>query len=142
MKIDDTESAFFWRHVVMGPNGCWVWTGVMHPRGYGWAKRNVLAHRWIYEHMVGPIPAGLCIDHLCRNRRCQNPAHMEPVTLAENTRRGGNAIKTHCPVGHPYSMDNTYIEPDGIARRCRACARELDRQPHRLSSYRRAQKAS
>ncbi|MEU5322933.1 HNH endonuclease signature motif containing protein [Streptomyces sp. NPDC021056] len=102
----------------------------------------VLAHRYAWELLREPIPAGLVIDHLCRNRRCVNPGHLEVVTLAENTRRGFgistfNALKTHCPQGHPYSVENTYIHPRNSARICRACARERDRKPHRLMKNRR-----
>ena len=79
-----------------------------------------LAHRVAYELQVGPIPVGLQLDHLCRVRSCVNPAHLEPVTSAENTRRGLRAMKTHCPQGHPYAGENLLIRPTG-QRRCRTC---------------------
>lgn len=105
---------------------CWIWRAGRTKQGYGGfhpAKgQMVLAHRWAYEFLIAPIPPGLCLDHLCRTRRCVNPWHLEPVTLAENTRRGGNAIKTHCPAGHPYGP-NPYRCPRGT-RRCRECVRE------------------
>jgi hypothetical protein len=74
--------------------GCWEWIGTCQSNGYGAfavAGKTLRAHRWAYEHFVGPIPVGLTIDHLCRNRTCVNPEHMEPVTSAENTRRGVEA---------------------------------------------------
>lgn len=72
---------------------CWVWTPPLRPDGYGqfWVAskgRAIVAHRWSYEHHVGPIPEGLTLDHLCRNRSCVNPTHLEPVTRGENVRRG------------------------------------------------------
>lgn len=73
---------------------CWIWRGWNSANGYGKVKiggRAHMAHRAIYECLVGPIPAGRVLDHLCRNRACCNPAHMEPVTVRENTRRG-NAV--------------------------------------------------
>ena len=74
---------------------CWVWTGSRTGAGYGqvWSRRgNRGVHRIVYEQLVGPIPDGLVIDHLCRNRSCCNPAHLEPVTMAENVRRGLNGV--------------------------------------------------
>ncbi|HEY8766071.1 MAG TPA: HNH endonuclease signature motif containing protein [Dehalococcoidia bacterium] len=76
--------------------GCWPWTGVIHPLGYGHVNipgtRNPqMAHRASYEFFVGPIPDGLELDHLCRNRGCVNPSHLEPVTHLENVRRGAAA---------------------------------------------------
>lgn len=110
--------------------GCWVWRGDLTPDGYGrfWARgKNVAAHRWSYEHFVGPIPEGLQIDHLCCVRRCVNPAHLEAVTCRENLHRGDtlnarNARKTHCKHGHEFTEANTLINSDG-ERVCRACRR-------------------
>lgn len=110
-------------------DGCWEWTGSRRPDGYGQIHvggKNRRAHRVVYELMVGPIPEGLTIDHLCRNRACCRPDHLEPVTRAENTRRGGAAL-THCKrAGHLYDEQNTYVSPKG-ERRCRACAAERGR---------------
>jgi hypothetical protein len=86
------------------PDACWEWQGSMTPAGYGrlgveW--ETIQAHRYIYERLVGPIPEGLTIDHLCKNTRCVNPRHLEPVTAGVNTLRGDgpsgqNLRKTHC----------------------------------------------
>jgi hypothetical protein len=134
----------FWGHV--DPNGpvpercpqlgpCWLWTARLNHLGYGrffltsdTPRISVPPHRWLYEQLTGePFPAGKEPDHLCFNRGCVNPAHIEPVTHRENARRGTsmvaiNARKTHCPYGHPYDAENTRIGPRG-KRYCRTCAR-------------------
>lgn len=118
----------FWNKVDVGhPLGCWVWTA-WKDDGYGRIDvdgRGVMAHRWSYQALVGPIPEGMQLDHLCRVRSCVNPDHLELVTSAENTRRGfsvsrANRAKTHCPSGHVYDEVNTYIDRRG-KRYCRKC---------------------
>lgn len=124
---------------------CWIWTAGANNRGYGMfhptKATTTLAHRYAYEALRRPIPAGLVIDHLCRVRRCVNPDHLQPVSRGENTLRGlsvatFNRLKTECPAGHRYDAANTYVSPKG-SRICRACARERDRQPHRNATLRR-----
>ena len=113
--------------IIVGDD-CWEWKGMPKSGGYHQIKvggRNLMAHRVVYELLVGPIPEGLQLDHLCRNRWCVRPDHLEPVTPKENKRRGitVNETKTHCPRGHAYNEENTYRFPDG-SRRCRACRRK------------------
>ena len=107
---------------------CWIWTGLLTVDGYGRFivsnRQGKAVHRWIYEFCVGPIPVGLEIDHLCRVRNCVNPDHLEPVSHAENVRRGAGSPqrhKTHCVRGHPYDAQNTIVDKRGW-RACRACA--------------------
>ena len=110
---------------------CWHWTAAKSPAGYGVGYlngRTGQAHRIVWSIFNGPIPAGMQLDHLCYVRDCVNPAHLEVVTPEENRRRiknrtSGNAKKTHCPQGHPYTNDNLYQRPDG-GRGCVACRRE------------------
>jgi hypothetical protein len=95
--------ARIWKHISPEPmSGCWLWTGALSGGGYGYIlsydtgrRLIVRAHRWLYEHTKGPIPEGLQLDHKCRVRSCVNPDHLEPVTSAENTRRGraGEALR-------------------------------------------------
>lgn len=110
---------------------CWEWPWAHSPKGYGVYKHNrrsFQAHRLSYQLFRGKIPTGLVIDHLCRNPRCVNPAHLEPVTRVENTMRSPihwapeNAAKTRCAYGHEFTPENTRIARDG-SRVCRACAR-------------------
>ena len=118
------------------PDTCWLWTGAKNDRGYGtvWdleRRSRVYVHRALFQLLVGPIPEGLELDHLCRNPGCVNPAHLEPVTHRENVLRGTsptafNNRLTHCPAGHPYDEKNTYYPKRG-GRMCRECARIRDR---------------
>lgn len=119
--------------------GCWEWTAA-RTRGYAvmrarinGARRMWYAHRVSYELFVGPIPEGLQIDHLCRNRRCINPEHLEPVTARENLLRGetltaSEILRTHCPRGHAYNAENTYRYDN--KRFCRQCNRDHKRKRH------------
>ncbi|MEE9149964.1 MAG: HNH endonuclease signature motif containing protein [Candidatus Tectomicrobia bacterium] len=123
----------FWKKVELTEQDCWVWTGHLR-RGYGTLMRNGedgYAHRFAYESLVGPIPEGLTIDHLCRNRACVNPAHMEPVTHRVNILRGEglcakNARKTHCKHGHPLTVENVYLFRG--SRCCRECQQRRVRE--------------
>lgn len=129
---------------------CWNWTGAI-VNGYGHIgirigdkTKNKKVHRVAYEHWVKPIPEGLTIDHLCRNTRCFNPDHLEPVTMAVNVRRGTspsakNRWKTHCIRGHEYSPDNTYVPPNG-QRVCRTCRADREVQQRSLRRTERSSK--
>lgn len=123
--VEFNEAAFWLKVHRHRPDACWTWLGRQDGKGYG-RYQNRAAHRVTYELLVGPIPDGLHIDHLCRNPGCVNPGHMEPVTLVENARRGygysaRNARKTHCKYGHPFDEANTYYRVNG-GRRCMRCA--------------------
>ena len=120
---------------IVDQDGCWIWQLARGGDGYGWAGRE-LAHVALFEQVVGPVPDGLQLDHLCRKRLCVNPAHLEPVTRRENILRGEspsaqNARKTHCHRGHPFDEANTgRWDPRG--RACRACHAEKERRRRAL----------
>lgn len=117
-------------NVAVEEDGCWEWCGATCGHGKYGAIRTPdgmkYVHRVSYEAFIGDIPDGMQVDHLCRNRTCVNPEHLEAVSHYENMRRGSawavNKGKTHCPSGHPYSGDNLYINPSG-GRECRTCKR-------------------
>lgn len=121
-----------WRSKTRREDDCLIWTGRIGNRGYGLYGGRV-AHRQVYEIERGPIPAGLVLDHLCRQKACVNPDHLEPVTQAENLRRGPTVIttisaaKTHCHRGHEFAAENTLIELNRgryMQRTCRQCKRD------------------
>lgn len=125
----------FWPKVKKGP-GCWLWIGAKYSTGYGAffafpkrnraKNRNILAHRASVILHGRKIPRGFCIDHLCKNKSCVNPAHLRVVTKAINNteNHGGpceiNRLKTHCKRGHEFTKENIYSGQDK-SRRCRAC---------------------
>ncbi len=111
---------------------CWEWLAYRNPAGYGifsYGGRERRAHRVVWQVLVGEISDGLEIDHLCRNRGCVNPDHLEPVTRLENLRRGiqrsGNSGMSHCRRGHPFTEDNTYLWKNSVRfkRVCLMCAK-------------------
>jgi hypothetical protein len=123
----------FWRKVKTPEteSDCWEWIASRHKSGYG--KYSVSRSRWTGAHivsyttLVGDVPCGLELDHLCRVRHCVNPSHLEPVTRRENLLRGDtfvarNILRTHCPHGHPYLGENLFMKNG--TRQCRECSRE------------------
>lgn len=124
-------------------SGCWEWIGAIDRHGYGnfnaGNRKLVRAHRWGYERLVGSIPDGLDLDHLCRVRRCVNPEHLEPVTRRENVIRGASPTtpkkrRDRCFRGHPYTPKNTYVSKTGrrVCRRCGAERAALRRQGRKM----------
>jgi hypothetical protein len=113
--------------------GCWLWQGHRSHKGYAnvsYNKKSCSLHKLVWEHFNGKVPPKLQLDHLCRNRHCWNPDHLEPVTNQVNCQRGNTgqhfAKKTKCPKGHPYSEENTYKYRG--SRSCLTCRRESARR--------------
>ncbi len=132
--VPDVEPHFM-RRVSPEPNsGCWLWLGNSHENGYGrYGKGPEWAHRVAYELFQGPIPEHLELDHLCRNRGCVNPSHLEPVTSAINTQRGCRAQQTECIRGHGLPLHQF-----GVKRNCVICRadRQKANQPKRNAQQR------
>jgi HNH endonuclease len=137
----------FWAKVEStgGPQACWLWTGAKLPKGYGVIRRGqrgagyIYAHRVSYELRNGSIPAGLSIDHLCRNTSCVNPDHLEAVPIKVNLLRGESlsaqyARRTHCKAGHP--LNHGLFSKGHSFRRCKVCVANYMRQ-YRLAHPRR-----
>ena len=118
-------------------DNCWVWQGTIINTGYGqisYHNKHYSVHRLSYILYIGEIPEKLELDHLCRNRKCCNPDHLEPVTRKENIRRSPlhNKNKTHCPQGHEYTHDNTYFTKSRNNRRCKICKKSSNNKGHKL----------
>jgi len=136
IKVEHSLEAIkkrFWDKV-QKTEQCWIWIGALDAGGYGAVtidNRRLRAHRVSFEWEQGTIHDGLVVDHLCRNRACVNPTHMEVVTPKINTARGYsppaiNAYRTECAIGHPFDLFNTYIRTNG-KRECRTCKKDRKR---------------
>ncbi len=133
----------FRTQIIVNEQHCWLWQGGKKPKGYGvystrksGVKKTWNAHTCAYEVFSGQVPEGLELDHLCRQRACVNPCHLEPVTRTVNLYRGHGAIalkaaQTHCIHGHDFDAKNTYIRSNGT-RECRACKKRRRREPYPL----------
>jgi len=143
-----TESERFWSKVEK-TEGCWIWIAARDSKGYGGfhvggsrkGRRWVRAHRWAYAAAKGEPPAGLDLDHLCRNRACVNPEHLEPVTRSVNLQRGASGSKTQCNYGHVFTPENTYRQASTGRRSCLACKRAANARWNRERQKNRAKRA-
>lgn len=124
----------FWTDVMVGSDdACWLWKKSTASHCYGQTfdgNTVVLAHRVAYVLAKGPIPLGMTVDHSCYVRRCCNPNHLRLLTNLENARNNGASRRTHCPYGHAYDTDNTYVSKKGH-RQCRQCSRRSKRDSYR-----------
>lgn len=141
ITADEIRSAIdpdrFWERLAAAPNGCWEWKGHIHGQGYGQVRLGPLrtttyAHRVAWALIGGELYPEFPLDHLCRNKKCANPEHLEQVTHRINILRGTapaavNAKKDRCHRGHPFDVKNTYISRDG-KRQCRVCIRDRQRE--------------
>jgi hypothetical protein len=141
--MDDAARGRFWLKVERfgadgeERSGCWEWAGRLSASGYGSyevARRATRAHRVAFEIEVGEIPSRLDLDHLCLNRACVRPDHLEPITRAENVRRGMGGRQTHCPRGHALTKENVFVRDDRYPT-CLICKRKANLE----SYYRRKQ---
>lgn len=130
MNLTSKDVAARFLRKILFTYSCWIWQGATS-HGYGVfrdGEKTVVAHKFLYERLVGKVPEGLDLDHLCRNRACVNPNHLEPVTRQVNLLRGetitaSNAAKTHCKKGHPFSGEN--VQRLQGRRRCKTCYRYI-----------------
>lgn len=123
MEGNSLEERFWSKTTQSEPDACILWTGSISVEGYGQFGRNrrlVIAHRYAYEIAFGRIPEGLQLHHLCGERRCVNPDHLEALSCADHRRRH-KGWKTHCPHGHRYTPENTVATK--TSRRCLTCKR-------------------
>ena len=131
--MNEKHIARFIQKIKISKNGCWEWTGGLSNQGYGFfyisnqtkgRYKTVLAHRYSYEIFIGKIPNRRWIHHLCQNKCCVNPYHLEPQFPKEHLENHDtlihNELKTHCPQGHPYSKENTWYDKNGY-RFCKIC---------------------
>ena len=136
--VTDEDMQRAWSRIRKSSDGCWLQTSGLNYGGYGSysiAGRTVRTHRFMYVVHRGPIASDVVLDHLCRNRACCNPEHLDPVANELNVERGMspsavNARKSHCLRGHPFDAENTEVRPGG-GRACKECRRIRDREETR-----------